>query len=192
MLITSTMNKFLIFSFLATCFLHGSTAGHDKEKIVIKFVDNSEVEIKATTKKVSATYSDSKRAKEPISVNADLSAVILKSDSMRFIMHNPHDKTAIIISSEPSKNPGGLGFCGAGHEDYALLVEKKKNIVILKDRYLLQSCLKSITLDADDPEDVLTGLSFDSTTFSLSFKLLDDSTQKNNFVSVKEGKFVKR
>jgi hypothetical protein len=168
-----------------------SAVASERNKAIIEFVDGSHLTISALENKVFSKYTDKDNSKKIVSIDANLSKLILSSESLKFIMHNSIDGTAIMISSHPSTKSGGSGFCGAGHEDYAILIEKKNNAVILKDSYLLQSCLKSITLDSDDPEDILSGLSIDSTAFTVTFTILEDPKKKKNILSVIEGKFSK-
>lgn len=48
----------------------------------------------------------------------------------------------------------GQGYCGAGYEDYLLLVEIRGKKLTLKDQFLLQSCLKSISMFIDQGDDI--------------------------------------
>jgi hypothetical protein len=49
----------------------------------------------------------------------------------------------VVLARVPSRpETMGMGYCGAGYEDYLLLVELHKRTLILRDQFLLQSCLK--------------------------------------------------
>lgn len=52
----------------------------------------------------------------------------------------------LILSRERSLNKNALGFCGAGYEDYLILVDISNDAINLLDEILIQSCLKSIEL----------------------------------------------
>ena len=85
-----------------------------------------------------------------------VSRYLTRADSIRLIANESDQKTQlfIILSREPSR-PGamGQGYCGAGYEDYLLLVEMLNRELVLRDQLLLQSCLKSISLFLDQGDD---------------------------------------
>lgn len=67
---------------------------------------------------------------------------------------NPEPQLFIVMIREPSlPNTMGRGYCGAGYEDYLLLVEILGRKLLLRDELLLQSCLKSIAMYLDQGDD---------------------------------------
>lgn len=62
----------------------------------------------------------------------------------------------VLAVARPSVKEQGAGFCGAGSEDHLLLVEWKAvpQKLILRDDMLVQSCLKSMTLQSDQGSDL--------------------------------------
>lgn len=126
---------------------------------------------------------------------ADSSAAIhlKKSDDTRLLSYKSATRNPklIILTREPSR-PGnmGRGYCGAGHEDYLLLVELMDRKLVLRDKLLLQSCLEGILIysDAggDDPIRLLR-LAKDG---SLNFTWEKDYPDQMTSLSVRHGRFV--
>jgi hypothetical protein len=56
----------------------------------------------------------------------------------------------------------------------------------------LPAALRSIAIDADDPDTVASGLSIDRPAFSLTFKLLGDPAEQPTTLLVGDGKFWKQ
>ena len=179
----------------ACCFALLSTPAHalaaNKDLVIIDFGDRSRVAIHIAGTKVVAAYCDAQHVHHAVSVSPEVQAFIRRSDGLRFLLADPNAATglAMMISTVPSTATGGTGYCGAGNEDHVVLLRKTDNTIFLADRYLLQSCLRSITLDADNPEDVMTGLSLDRAAFAVTFKLLGDPGQKTTTLRVRDGKF---
>lgn len=171
--------------------LQGAAAS--KKLGLLSFSDTSRVALAVTSGNVQASYRDAPHRREVVSVSRELDSAIAHADALHFLLHDPDTSSglAIIVLSEPSTNTSGHGFCGAGTEDNVILIEKRNHTITYKDRYLLQSCLQSITLDADNPDDVLSGLSTDARAFTVTFKLLDDPDKKMTTLTVKNGKLMK-
>lgn len=159
------------------------------ERIAIAFGDKSIVAIDVAGTVVTA---HDRTAQAEVTVQPGLAAALVNATSASYLLHGEGDQggLAIIVLSEPSKKMGGTGFCGAGQEDYAVLIEKKHNVITFKARYLLQSCLRSVTVDATDPNDVRTGLQLDPAHFSWTSRRLEDAPAQKTTVRVQDGKFV--
>lgn len=72
----------------------------------------------------------------------------------------------------------GQGYCGAGYEDYLLLVEIRGKKLTLKDQFLLQSCLKSISMFIDQGDDnPSNGLTHEKDG-SFTYRLVEDDYKK--------------
>lgn len=92
----------------------------------------------------------------------------------------------IVLSREPSRpNSMGRGYCGAGYEEYLLLIGISRTKIELRDQFLLQSCLKSIAMlieNGDDLDDAANGL-IPNSDGSFSYRLLeDDASLERNLV----------
>lgn len=101
--------------------------------------------------------------KTPYQFDPLATAHLKKADEIRLLPYKSATKNPfyIILSRELSRpDHMGRGYCGAGHEDYLLLVEKVRQKLVLRDKLLLQSCLESrliySTAGGDDPITVLT------------------------------------
>ncbi|MFT4247478.1 MAG: hypothetical protein QM581_05475 [Pseudomonas sp.] len=71
------------------------------------------------------------------------------------IYDSPAFAIVIRIASAPDKPEG---YCGAGYEDYILLIKIDGHVARLQDSLLVQSCLKSISLVSDrgtTPQDAI-------------------------------------
>lgn len=191
-------HRICLFSVVSCCFaMLPSPAvafAVNEERLVVDFGDQSRIAINIVGEKVVAAYRDTQHARQTISVSPDVQALILHSDDLRFLVGDPHSATglAMILSTVPSTALGGTGYCGAGKEEYAVLLQKRERALYLVDRYLLQSCLRSIAIDADAPDTVASGLSIDRPAFSLTFKLLGDPAEQPTTLRVRDGKFWKQ
>lgn len=98
----------------------------------------------------------------------------------------------LIFTRESSRpNSLGQGYCGAGYEDYLLLAKIEKKIILLKDEYLLQSCLKikSLRMETSDehPQNFLH-LNADG---SYDFEMIADEDQQRWNIKISKEKFLK-
>jgi hypothetical protein len=99
---------------------------------------------------------------------------------------NESDPLFIVVSREPSRpNAMGQGYCGAGYEDYLLLIAVSSSKIQLRDKFLLQSCLKSISMlieQGNDLDDAENGL-IPKGDGSFSYRLIgDEADQERNLV----------
>lgn len=67
-----------------------------------------------------------------------------------------------LLLREPSRSRGGAGFCGAGHEDHLLLVKVTNSVGTAIDEFLAQSCLKSISMDMNEFNEVVDAIGIDN------------------------------
>lgn len=96
----------------------------------------------------------------------------------------------VLIARIPSKNPQGLGHCGAGDEDHAILLEHSKQNIALRDDFLLQSCLSSISLDSEDGDDILKSLLVDPRNHSIRFRWVTNPDNQNHTLTIANEKFL--
>jgi hypothetical protein len=75
-----------------------------------------------------------------------------------------------LLVREPSRGRGDVGFCGAGHEDHLLLVKVVKSIGKTVDDFLVQSCLRSISMDMDQFDELLGGININAKGKQLTLK----------------------
>lgn len=92
-------------------------------------------------------------ASQPVTANDSLRKQLLKAGetfilSKQIFMFEGHPAFAAVIRV-PSAPNHPMAYCGAGHEDYILLVSIAENIARLRDQILIQSCLKHISLVSD-------------------------------------------
>jgi hypothetical protein len=98
----------------------------------------------------------------------------------------------IVLSREPSRpNSMGRGYCGAGYEEYLLLIEISRTKIKLRDQFLLQSCLKSIAMlieNGDDLDDAGNGLT-PNNDGSFSYRLLGDEASQERNLGLRDRQF---
>jgi hypothetical protein len=100
---------------------------------------------------------------------------------------------AVIFARIPSvPEAGGRGYCGAGHEDYMLLVEQKDRSLRLLDRLLIQSCLKNINLASDQGDNPRLVIKTGIAPIIAGFDLMsaDDSPARAKQVVLKDNKLL--
>jgi hypothetical protein len=96
----------------------------------------------------------------------------------------------IVLSRELSR-PGsmGQGYCGAGYEDYLLLLELRGSKMMLRDELLLQSCLKSISMFIDHGDDDPAASLIRRVNGSFEYRMVEDDYDKRRILTVKNGRF---
>ncbi|WP_266159915.1 hypothetical protein [Dyella silvatica] len=102
-------------------------------------------------------------------------------------------KDSVIFVRVPSvPEAAGQGYCGAGHEDYMLLVEKQDRSLRLLDRLLIQSCLKNINLASDQSDNPRLAVKAGVAPVIASFDLMsaDDVPAKTKQVVLKDRKLL--
>ena len=107
-----------------------------------------------------------------------------------FSQENVGGNYLVLIARIPSKNPQGTGYCGAGYEDHAILLEHKKQNIALRDDFLLQSCLSSISLDSNDGDDILKAVFIDPRNHSIRFRWVTDPDGQNHTLIIANEKFL--
>jgi hypothetical protein len=125
-------------------------------------------------------------------IDSAASRYLTRADNIRLIANGSGQKTQlfIILSREPSR-PGatGQGYCGAGFEDYLLLVEILKRELVLRDQLLLQSCLKSISLFIDQGDDNPSNGLTRKKDGSLIYRLVNDDCDKERVLTISKSRF---
>jgi len=105
----------------------------------------------------------------------------IRAEDIRLIEKEskPEAQLFTVLTREPSR-PGamGQGYCGAGYEDYLLLVEIRGKKLTLKDQFLLQSCLKSISMFIDQGDDNPSNGLTNEKDGSFTYRLVEDDYKK--------------
>ncbi|MDN4052317.1 hypothetical protein QPK32_04470 [Massilia sp. YIM B02763] len=125
-------------------------------------------------------------------VAATVAQHLTRADDIRVVgsASNQKEQLFIVMLREPSRpNAMGRGYCGAGYEDYLLLVEILEKKLLLRDQLLLQSCLKSISMFIDQGDDhPSNGLAHEKDGF-YSYRLVDDDVEKKRMLTVSNKHF---
>lgn len=116
----------------------------------------------------------------------------IRAEDIRLIENEskPEAQLFTVLTREPSR-PGamGQGYCGAGYEDYLLLVEIRGKKLTLKDQFLLQSCLKSISMFIDQGDDnPSNGLTHEKDG-SFTYRLVEDDYKKKRTLMISKNHF---
>lgn len=95
-----------------------------------------------------------------------------------------HTRWMVLRAS--SRTRGDAGFCGSGHEDLLVLVEVSGSTARHAGEFLAQSCLQSISMDADQFGDLLSSLGQDPKDGSLTFQqtLSNESEARRQSVKI--------
>ncbi len=96
-------------------------------------------------------------------IDRELRSIMRKSEDLIDVLqrHTGNGIYWIFIARIPSKLPHPTGYCGAGYEDKLILSHYDGKKLALRDNFLLQSCLSSISLQSDSPNDQLKSISID-------------------------------
>lgn len=86
------------------------------------------------------------------------------------LVGGPASSLRWLLVREASRVRGDAGFCGAGHEDHLLLIKITKSVGVVMDDFLAQSCLKSISMDIDQFNELIDAISIDETARQLSLQ----------------------
>ncbi|TAK83772.1 MAG: hypothetical protein EPO09_21185 [Aquabacterium sp.] len=79
------------------------------------------------------------------------------------------DSSRWLLLREASRTRGDASFCGAGHEDHLVLINVKKSVGVVRGDFLVQSCLKSISMDIDRFSELIDAIEVDEASGQLSF-----------------------
>lgn len=175
--------KISILSILANIFLAAPANANDE--ILLLSSHDSQIAVKMQNHRLVA-----KEVRKNLNyqVSDALSNHLVRAYDVRLISDksDQNGPLFIVLSREPSRpNSMGRGYCGAGYEEYLLLIEISREKIELRDQFLLQSCLKSIAMvidNGDDLDDAGNGLILNSDG-SFSYRLLEDeASQERNLV----------
>ena len=81
-----------------------------------------------------------------------------------------------LVLRAASRVRGDAGYCGSGHEDRLLLVTVAEGVATGTDEFVAQSCLNSVSMDADDFNELVSAFNQDEQNGDLEFKQTRAST----------------
>lgn len=88
-------------------------------------------------------------------------------------------------------NAQGLGFCGAGYEGHLLLLKISNSTLNIADKYLVDSCLESISLTSDQGDDPFKALvQTDDKDEILTYDTIEGESIKTHKIYTQEDHFV--
>lgn len=175
-----------LFILIAAFVVQSATA----TELLLKSPDGGRVTLTVKKQQVTAKDNQNNIAYE---VAAGISKHLKRAEDVRLVGNpsNPGSQLFIVMTREPSRPDAmGRGYCGAGYEDYLLLVEILGRKLLLRDQFLLQSCLKSISMYIDQGDDHPKNGLIDENNGSLSYRLVDDDADKKRTLTV-SGKHFK-
>ena len=125
-------------------------------------------------------------------VAAELATLLIRADEVDTILSLSSEKPEqmILLTRTASNRANPLGYCGAGYEDVLLLISHDGNKYSLHDQFLLQSCLQSITLQSDYPDEVVRSITVNAKQKVIELQWLSKPDDKKHLLSVINKKFV--
>jgi hypothetical protein len=108
----------------------------------------------ASLKRVSSTH--------PVTIDAKTARSLKSADELIALSPRAFPmkgyEAVLLIARVPSQRSNPSGYCGAGHEDYLMLLALEKQRLKLLDDFLVQSCLESMVLASDQGDDPRNGI----------------------------------
>jgi hypothetical protein len=175
------LKKIKILLILASIFASLSASADDD--VLLLSSHDVQVSVKMQNQRLIATENGKKLNYK---ISSAVSNHLMRAYDARMISDRSDQsgKLFIVLSREPSRpNSMGRGYCGAGYEEYLLLIEISGAKIELRDQFLLQSCLKSISMSIDHGDDLDDGGNglIPNNDGSFSYRLLEDAaTQERN------------
>lgn len=109
-----------------------------------------------------------------VRIERSLQARLRRAEAASFLplelASGPANSWRWLLLREASRARGDASFCGAGHEDHLLLIKITKPVGVVMDDFLAQSCLKSISMDIDQFNELIDAISIDETARQLSLQ----------------------
>lgn len=90
----------------------------------------------------------------------------------------------VFLARAPSNSAHPTGFCGAGYEDSLLLLQEHNGNLKIRDRFLIQSCLKSLVLEPDQEDDPRNSFVLSVAPPGISFRWSGDDALTTRIISV--------
>lgn len=152
--------------------------------------NGSNINVRLSSNRVIAKSSE-KSPQITFRISPDLQTFLSEADESKFIFKVPSKEKNlfIVLAREPSRKNRSAGYCGAGYEDYLLLVEAQKNRLLISDKFLIQSCYKSLLLDSDNGDDPINALSLDAEKSTITYRLVGDDEETKRIIHVTPSRF---
>ena len=127
--------------------------------------------------------------------HGSLTSHLMKADEAFFIFKIKSNRNLfVVLLREPSNPKHRTGYCGAGFEDFLLLIEITSKEAYLRDQFLLQSCIESRLLysemNEDSLEDPLKSIEIDKNNLLIKFEWLEEIQGNSRTIRVEDGHFV--
>lgn len=128
---------------------------------------------------------------KPTLRSKELMISLALADEISTVLSVQHNKSEqlVLLTRTPSKKGNPTGYCGAGYEDILLLLSFDGTNLILQDKFVLQSCLKSIALQSDFPDEVLRSIEINSERNSIEFQWLTKPDDRIHALTIESNKF---
>lgn len=156
--------------------------------LALPISQNTRISIDIRNSRVIAKNTDGKI----VNVDSSIAKHLVKSYDFRLLTQKGARTVPffIVLVREPSRPEAmGRGYCGAGDEDYLLLVEPHNRKLFLRDILLLQSCLKDLVIYRDNGEDDPIELLIPHEDGSFSFTWETDAPDQTRHLAVRDGRF---
>jgi hypothetical protein len=154
------------------------------DSLEITLVNKQTLVLKKTTS--GAVVVDKNNNRLNVKLDPKLAKLLTRAEEISLIFPDPifelNSLFFVVLVREPSKSKRGTGFCGAGFEDYLLLIEAKSKRLSLLDNILLQSCLNSKELASDKGEGPLKAMRIDAANKSIVYKMLGEDVNKTTTI----------
>lgn len=127
-----------------------------------------------------------------LGISNGLAHYLSRTDDFFVVKGNiPGHESAIYVRLPSRPYAQGKGYCGAGHEDYILLVDRVGNELNLSDAVLIQSCLKNISLASDRGDDPRQAVRPARPPMIADFDLINsDGVIQSKGVKIQKGKLL--
>lgn len=106
---------------------------------------------------------------------------------MKMQRHDAQQRVLLVRKRSNDLHPAG--YCGAGYEDYLVLASENAGRLVYSDRFLIQSCLQSITPQSDYPDDIRQSIATFPERGSIEFQWLTIPDSRRHVLSVVGSKF---
>jgi hypothetical protein len=119
-------------------------------------------------------------------------ALLRNAEEIRNVAISKNVGNLVLIFVRVPSRPGrmGLGYCGAGFEDYLLLVGLERQRLIFRDKFLLQSCLSGKFINTADGQEDPIKLLIRKPDGSFDFRLEADELDQIRNLSIIDRRFV--
>ena len=198
--ITSMLNSKCVLSMPAAFVLSGICVAANAQQLTVRLPDARSLSIAAEAGKVHASTAPRAPAtgSQTVSLGGPLARELARSSEVIAVGNEAilqNGRTFLVLGvAIPFIGKSGGGYCGAGTEDFLLLVElnARASRLELRDRLQVQSCVQSMELQSDRGNDLHTALrsAKDPANFTLTWLRHPRYGPSTKTVSPVAGKFA--